>query len=238
MRRFLVFALLLPACAAVGQDVVSQGGGPRVLKFSPDSVLLIKEIGALVGHQEGVLKVLLAPPRKGNLTGVQPVDLAEGDEIGMAEGKRLRAISELKPLYDAAPVGSEFTLGVRRDGRPIVVKFRRQSPGEMGSGGLIMIRPGDEEGTRLFPALGFRLKDEPYGLTVEEVLPGGPFPVQPGDGIRSLNGKKTGTVEEFETVLATIEVGQETALLISRGGTERTFRAPRPEAHGTVVKVR
>lgn len=237
-HALLLLALLAPASVAPGQEVVSKGDSPRVLKFSPDSVLLIKEIGTLVGHQEGVLQVLLAPPRDRHLSGVQAVDLAEGDEIGMAEGKRLQTISELKPLYEEAPVGSEFTLGIRREGRPMVVRFQRQSPEEMGSGGVMMIRAGDEEGTRLFPALGFRLKEGPDGLAVTEVLPGGPFPVHQGDTIRSLNGKKTGSVEEFESALASVGIGAETALLVSRDGTETTFRAPRPEPRGTVVKVR
>ena len=210
------------------------------MKFSPDSVMLIKEIGALVGNQEGTLKVLLAPPQGRDLSGVQSVDLAEGDEVGMAAGERILLVSELRELYESAEVGSEFKLGVRRSGKPIVVTFTKKDPEEMGSGGMMMIRREgpEQEGSSLFPALGFRLKEETGGLTVTEVLPEGALEVNAGDHILSLNGNKTQTLEEFESVLAAIEVGKAMKLLVKRGGKDLTLNAPRPEPKGTILKVK
>lgn len=240
--RTIALALLIPALAltAGAQESVSKAHGPKVLKFSPDSVILIKETATLIGHQHGVLKVILTPSGGRELTGVQAVDLAEGDELGMAAGKRITNVAELRKLYEEAPAGSEFKLGVRRQGRPIVVVFTRKDSSEMGSGGLMIVKAGDPkaDGTSLFPALGFALKQDTKGLSVAEVLPDGPFALKTGDTISSLNGTPTTTLEEFESVLGSIKAGEQVVLLLNREGNQLTLQAPRPEPRGTVLKVK
>jgi len=230
--------LLYPAGA---QEFTAKGDAPRTLKFKPDSVVLLKELGVLVGHEQGVLKVLFAPPRGAKVKGVQRVDLAPGDEVGMAAGKRIRLAGELRELYEAAGSGSEFKLGVRREGKPIVATFIKKDPEELTAGAGMMITRSedpDEEGSRLFPALGFRLAEEGGGLAVTEVFPGGAFELRTGDRINSLNGRPVPTLQAFDSVLSSIEVGEEAALLVRRKGTELTFSAPRPEPRGMILKVK
>ena len=233
----LALSLASPAGA---QEITAKANAPKTLKFKPDSVVLLKELGVLVGHEQGVLKVLLAPPSGGKVKGVQTVDLATGDEVGMAAGKRIRLAGELRELYEGADTGSEFKLGVRREGKPIVVTFTKKDPEELAAGGMMIIRPDDpeEEGSRLFPALGFRLAEEGGGLIVTEVLPGGPFELKTGDRIHSLNGEPAPTLQAFESVLASIEVGDEATLLVRRKDTELTFSAHRPEPRGMILKVK
>jgi S1-C subfamily serine protease len=227
------------ACSAGAQEFTTKAGGPTVLKFSPDSVVMLKEVGALVGQDKGVLKILLAPPSSRKLTGVQTVDIATGDEVGMAAGKRIHIVGELRELYESAETGSEFKLGVRREGTPIVVTFTKKDPAELSAGGMMVIKAeAPEEGSSLFPALGFRLKEVPEGLTVTESFPAGAFSLETGDLVRSLNGTPVITLKEFETTLQSIEVGEATTLVLSRKGKELTFSAPRPEPRGTVVRIK
>lgn len=236
----LVLVLLVGLSSAPAQKFVSESPNQKVMKFDPDSVMLVREIGALIGNQEGVLRVLLAPPPSSKVSGVQRVDLATGDEVGMAGGRRIHEIGELRKLYDSAAVGSEFKLGVRREGKPIVVTFTRKSPEDLASGGMMMItREGpSEEGSSVFPALGFRLTEGSGGLTVSEALGAGAFDLKTGDTIRSLNGKGVHTLQEFEDVLGTIEVGQNITIDVLRGGKEQSFSANRPEPRGTVVRIK
>ena len=115
----LVVLIALPVCGIVlAQETQTKTapGGMKMMRFSADNAFIVGEIGAVITEEKGIIKVLMIPPKEQRPKEMQEVDVAIGDEVGMAAGKRIKSLKELKDAYAQATIGEVFKLGVRREG--------------------------------------------------------------------------------------------------------------------------
>jgi S1-C subfamily serine protease len=161
------------------------------------------------------------------------VDLQRGDEVGMAAGKRVATIKELRAAYEGTRPGEEFKLGVRRDGRSIIVTFMRKDEKDMSGGGQMVIRrgPGDEN-SDLFPALGLELEKKGDIVVVTETLPHASKDIQKGDVVVSLNGTAVKNVALFARALDATKVGEMLNIELLRKDKKVSVSFARPEPRG------
>ncbi len=108
-------------------------GSARMMRVSSDQAFIAREIGAVMTEGKGVIKVVMIPPKEQRPAELQDVDLVIGDEVGMAAGKRIKTIQELRDAYANAPVGEVFKLGVRRGEQARVVPFVKKDEKEFGA---------------------------------------------------------------------------------------------------------
>lgn len=230
-----VLALVAPLTA---QGWSSSGGQQRTMvRFNADSSVMFREIMAIVADEGGTLKVAMVPPPDRRPEGMAAVDLQRGDEVGMAGGKRVKTIKELREAYDASKPGEEFKLGVRREGRPIIVTFTRKDEKDMPGGMVIRRGPGDEN-SDVFPALGLMLEKKGNTVIVNETMPHASKEFQKGDVVWSLNGTPIKNVADFAKTLDATKVGDELSIVLDRKGEKVAVKMPRPEPRGNVRMMR
>jgi hypothetical protein len=231
-----VFVLVVPLSA---QGWSSAGGQQRtMMRFNADSSVMLREIMAIVADEGGTLKIVMVPPPDRRPQGMAEVDLQRGDEVGMAAGKRIKTIKELHEAYNASKPGEEFKLGVRRDGRPIVVTFTRRDDKEMPGGGMVIRRGPGDQNSDVFPALGLMLEKKASAVVVSETMPHASKEIQKGDVVSSLNGTPIKNIADFAKALEAAKVGDELSFVLDRKGETVTVKMPRPEPRGRMQIMR
>jgi S1-C subfamily serine protease len=231
-----VFVLIVPLSA---QGWSSAGGQQRtMMRFNADSSVMLREIMAIVADEGGTLKIVMVPPPDRRPQGMPDVDLQRGDEVGMAAGKRVKTIKELRDAYNASKPGEKFKLGVRRDGRPIVVNFTRKEEKEMPGGGMVIRRGPGDENSDVFPALGLMLEKQGSAVVVSETMPHASKEIRKGDVVSSLNGTPIKNVADFAKALDATTVGDELSFILDRKGENVTVKMPRPEPRGNMRIMR
>ena len=132
-RRTAVAAVLVAAVSCIaavpaqGQQMQEPSGGARTMRFNANSVVFIRELGAIVALEQKALVVKMVAPKDRRAKEMADVDLQVNDEVGMANGTRVTTIKEFRSLYEKTPVGSEFKMGVRRAGRAVCGHCDHQS---------------------------------------------------------------------------------------------------------------
>jgi S1-C subfamily serine protease len=240
LRRSVSALLVSVLCVAMlsAQNPPSTGGQRTMMRFNADSSVMLREIMTIVSYEGGALKIMMVPPADRRPEGMPAVDLQRGDEVGMAGGKRIKTVVELRAAYDASKPGEEFKLGVRRDGRPIVVSFTRKDEKDL-PGGMMTMRtgPGDEN-SDVFPALGLMLRKKGNDVVIDEAMPHASKEFQKGDVVRSLNGSSLKNVADFAKALDATKVGDKLTFAIDRKGETIEVSFPRPEPRGGMRMMR
>jgi PDZ domain-containing secreted protein len=216
-------------------------GGMKMMKFSADNALIMGEIGAIITEEKGLVKVLMIPPKEQRPKEMQEVDLAIGDEVGMAAGKRIKSIKELKDAYTHATVGEVFKLGVRREGEARVVSFVKKDEKDMPKGQRMVIRQGGlggDENSDFFPAFGIGIEKKGSDIVISETLPNAPKDLKKGDVVKTLNGKEIKSVADFNKEFDATKIGGTLTLELVRDGKQVVVSAPRPEPKGPVMMRR
>ena len=181
-----------------------------MLRFNADEAVLLREIGTMVTleAESKKLKVRVLP-----IQGGPEVDVKDGDEVGMANGKRVGTIVQLRKLYDDAKEGEEFKLGLRREGRAHIVAFERKEDSGMEGGGHMVIRSGPGgENEDIFPALGFGIATSDGKTTVNIMMPNAPKEMSDGDEVVSINGTAVKTSADFSRQLDATTVGDDLSM--------------------------
>jgi len=142
MLTLIAVITMLAETRVVAQDAKPEPGKKiqRRMELKGENAYIIREIGAVVSEEGGKIKVMMVPPQDRGGDDLQRVDLAEGDEIGMASGKTINSTKQLQEAYDKAKVGSEFTIGVRRDSKPHIVTIVKKDEKDMPKGMKMIIR--------------------------------------------------------------------------------------------------
>jgi S1-C subfamily serine protease len=239
-RLIVFFGLVLIASTAATAQTPSPQGQPqfRTFRFNADSSVMIREIMTIVADEGGVLKVAMVPPAGRRPEGMPEVDLQRGDEVGMAGGKRIKTIKELREVYAASKPGEEFKLGIRRDGRPVIVTFTRKDEKEMPGGNMVIRTGPGGENSDIFPALGLMLEQKGGAVVVSETMPHASKEIQKGDAVVTLNGAAVNTVSDFAKALDATKVGEKLTFVLSRKGEKVTVSFPRPEPRGGMQIIR
>jgi S1-C subfamily serine protease len=231
-------AMMCGVLAAQETQVKTTPGGARMMKFSSDNAMIVREIGAIITEEKGTIKVMMIPPKEGRPQDIQEIDLVIGDEVGMAAGKRVKSLKELKDAYEKAPVGEQFKIGVRRQGEAHVVSFVKKDEKDMPKGGQMVIRqggPGGNENSDFFPAFGIGILKKGSDITISEVLPNAPKDLKKGDVVKTLNGKEIKTIADFNKEFDATKIGGMLKLELVRDGKQVTVSAPRPEPAGRMI---
>lgn len=240
-RLLILFSLIYGGAGAQDTQGQPASGGMRTMRFSAENAFILREIGAVITEEKGMMKVVLVPPKDGRPQGMQEADLVAGDEVGMAAGKRVKSVKELKEIYAAAPVGEQFKLGVRRDGQAHIVMFVKKSEKDMPQGGRMVIRqggPGADENSDLFPAFGIGIEKKGSDIMVSETLPNAPKDIKKGDIVKTLNGKEIKTIADFNKEFDATKIGGTLTLELMRDGKQVIVEAPRPEPKGQMIMKR
>jgi S1-C subfamily serine protease len=230
-------ALALPSCTLSAQQIRTQGGA-TMMQLSAKNTVILKEIGAIVTEDKGKVKVLMIPPANQRPQNMPDVDLQIGDEIGMASGKSVKSITDLRDAYEKSEVGKEFKIGVRRDGQAHIVSFERKDEKDMPQGGGMVMRrdePGDEN-SDFFPAFGIGIKKEEAGVVISQVLPNAPKDLKIGDVVQSLNGTPVKNAKDFTKAFDDTKIGGNLKLELLRDGKPVSVTAKRPEPRQQIIR--
>jgi len=227
IQRHTLLILLL-TCAtvfALGQERKARSGGRQMIQVNADETVVMLEIGTLVILEEKALRVQLLP-----IPGGRSVDIQDGDEVGMANGKRMSSIDALRAEYEKVKEGEEFKMGIRRDGRSHIIAFVRKDGGNIGGGGRMVVRRGPSgDNEDIFPALGFGIVTSDGKTTVNLMMPSAPKELAEGDEVVSINGKAVKTSADFSQELDATEIGGKLNMTFRRGDKEYTVAMDRPE---------
>jgi len=212
------------------------GGGRQQMRFNVDETVLMPDAGTAITLQkeDNTLRIMPLP-----IPGGPTLDLKEGDEVGMANGKRVKTIKELREIYEASKPGEEFKLGIKRDGRAQIVTFERKEMNSMPGGGRMVMRTAPEgDDQDVFPALGFGIVTNAGKTTVSLTFPEAPEEIAEGDEVVSINGKKVSTAADFSKELDGTKVGGDLAMTFRHEGKEYTVKMKRPEPQGGMMRMR
>jgi PDZ domain-containing secreted protein len=240
----LVVLIVLPVSGVLlAQETQTKTapGGMRMMQFSADNALIIGEIGAVITEEKGIVKVLMIPPKDQRPKEMAEVDLVIGDEIGMAAGKRIKTIKELKDAYAHATVGEVFKMGVRREGQAHVVSFVKKDEKDMPKGQRMVVRQGGPQGDEnsdFFPAFGIGIEKKGSDIVISETLPNAPKDLKKGDVVKTLNAKEIKSIADFNKEFDATKIGAALTLELMREGKKVVVSAPRPEPKGPVIMRR
>jgi S1-C subfamily serine protease len=232
--KLLVLCLVsVSSCVATQaqeHDGKKEVGGQKIMKFKAGDVVLMREVGALITAEKGKLKVMMMPPKEGRPQDMPDVDLSIGDEVGMVNGKRIKELKELKEEYERTPIGGEIKLGLRRDGQAHIISFVKKDDKDMPHGGQMIIRQGKpDDDSDVFPALGISIAKKEDDIVISETMPNAPKNMSQGDIIKTLNGKKMATIDDFNKEFDATKIGSTLTFGLSRGGKTITVVTPRPQ---------
>lgn len=202
--------------------------------FSSDDAVILREVGAVVVAKENGLAVdlILGNHEK------ESDEIQKDDAVLMVNGKKVTTVKGLRKLYEDAPVGSKFKIGLKRGENVQIATFVRKSDEEMnksgGHGGMVM-RMEKKEGEVVLPALGVILATKKNTVVVIGTLPtiSKNFKTeipQEGDLFQSINGTSVTTAEEFDEAYSELSEGDNVTILFSRDGKEmkESFNKPKP----------
>lgn len=140
-----------------------ESAGQEMIRFSSDSSLMIREIGAILETGDDGLNVAIVMPAEARAEGYGDVDVRRGDLVLMINGRRVREIEVAREILGGAGIGDEIALGIRRGGDSVIARFALADPDSLperlvfdGSGG----GPGDGHGVAVERRMMFQGEGE------------------------------------------------------------------------------
>lgn len=237
--RILAVALLVVtrAVALQAHDEKPQKKQMRTMQFDADKAVMIDEVGMVVTEKDGKLSVDFVPPKEQRPKATAELDVAAGDEVGMAAGKRVGSVKLLRAVYDSVKPGDEFKLGLRRDGQSFIVSFRKMDAKDLPQKRMMVRGSESDEGVErdVLPALGVALEMTKKGVEITETFPNAPKEMSKGDLIVSLNGKAVTNLADFSAAYDKTEVGGELKFEIIHEGKTLTVVTKRNKPQGRVI---
>lgn len=163
--------------------------------------------------------------------------LKESDVIVSVDGQKIERSGDLPPIIGATAPGTQVTLGIVRDGKPMTVPLVvGELPADLTAGGVSAANPGAEpaKGDALGLAVRELTADEREqsgiddGVLVENVTGSSARRVglRPGDVVIMVGRKRVSTVAEFKAAAAAMPKGEAAMLLIRRGGNNSFIALP------------
>ncbi len=154
--------------------------------------------------------------------------LEQGDVIRSFKGQTVESADRLRSLVASTDPGTQVTLGILRDGKPLTLKVTLgEQPASMAGAGGTGQAPG--EGTlqgisvqNLTPSIRQQLglPATVHGVVISDLDPNSPAAesgLQPGDVIQSINRQPVGSLADFNRLAAGAK--GEVLLRVNRQGT-------------------
>lgn len=152
--------------------------------------------------------------------------LRSGDRIVSLNGRSVNSRQELGQALRGKRAGESVALMIARGRKTIGITV---TLGERGK-----TAPAQPQPTQPKPApsaggawLGAAIQDGPDGVSITEVARGGPIRaagLRPGDVLKSLNGQRITTVDQFASLFARLRPGQTVTLEVERDGWSKSVR--------------
>ncbi len=145
----LVALLLGTASTAEAQVIVKKtrkDSTARMMTFDANKVMIVPEVGGIVKLDGKELRVDRIQPVESRKEVYRAVDLREGDQVLLVNGKRVKSIEALREAYDGVATGSEVKLGLQRGEELLSVAFPKADPKDLP--GVRIIRRGGKDGSR------------------------------------------------------------------------------------------
>ena len=232
--------LSLAAPAAHAQCVVVQNG--------PPDGFVIRELGAVIVPDPAGDAALVEHTfdREQRPAAYRDVDIAAGDRVLAANGKRVRSAKEVEAAYGAVAVGGQVELGIERKGasgpQRRIVAFAKADPAKMPQPQMRMVRieGSPDAEVEVMPALGVVLSQKHAAgspVEVTAVLPNGDDLFRAGDRVVSLDGKPVADLADFGERWDAIAVGAPVKMVVENGGKRRDLafaRKKAPEGQRTI----
>ena len=233
--RMLLFVFLFSTVSFSQEKKEQPAPVMRQMQFNAESAVILRELGAVVAEEKGIVSVKFLPPKDRRPKEAAGEDVENGDEVGMANGKRVSTAAELRKIYDEAAVGSEFKLGVRRNGQAHIVRFVRKDPKDMSGGMMVVGGDGKEGSTKFLPALGIGLEQRGQAVVIARTLPNVPEGLKEGDEIQFLNGSRISKVEDLMKAYEEVKIGDNLKFGLLRAGSKAEFSAVKKNPPGQMM---
>lgn len=230
--------------------LISAAGAQMTVRFDPENNLLLPEIGAIAGVDEGTNAVTFGTvlPKEVRPEEYRDLDVQQGDTVLMMNGERIRDVASMRALYDELPAGGEVKLGLKRGEERFLVKFAKLDPEVLAAGGpgtvishgggrttTRMIRTGDGGDVELVPELHALVGERDGGLQVVTVI--ATSDLQEGDAVTALNGRSVDSLDAFRELYEAVKIGDGLRFTVRRDGETvavSTIKAERPQ--GMVIR--
>lgn len=226
-----------------------EGGAPRMQMITAESgeIFIIPECECLAMMKDSVISILAVLEPEKRPAKYKSIDIQKGDVLMMLNGKKLTDATLLRTLYDSLAMGAEIKLGLKRNGKPMIVSYQKGEPIEGGNMKMVMNTDGDTPGG---PGGGRVVKqfaggedfDEidalvPLGIligiskgkaVVADLLPmagevyGEKTPATK-DELVSIDGKPVKGMETIESLRPSLVTAKKGTVVVKRDGKEITF---------------
>ncbi len=201
---------------------------------------LLKELGAAIASDDGVVKVLNVMPASQRPASYKDVDLQQDDIVLMANGKRLAVTKDLQSIYDDLKVGDELKLGIKRKEEMHLVSLKKGDPKDLPKIQMKVMHVGDDDNEATFPAVGVVMKLKGKDIVIDELLPGETavqkVDVKAGDVLLSINGQHVKSLKEYTDAFNEIEVGKSITWALRRGEAQHSVTFSRPQPKTMMIK--
>ena len=217
-------------------------GAQQMMMMKAGENFFIPELMAMIEGQEKDVVIANKLPGTNLPKEYQALDVKKGDIIMMINGKNITKVAEMEKIYNELTIGQEIKLGVKREGVPHLVSFKKADPKNMP--GLVMRKVNVDEGGAVdsvagsgqkiikmtpggdlypLPEIGLIISAKDNAIKVEVVIPMGdkkPFTeaLQEGDIIRSIQGKNVTNKDELKKIYDPIAIGESGQLAFERAG--------------------
>ncbi|TAK55177.1 MAG: PDZ domain-containing protein [Bacteroidetes bacterium] len=240
---FITLVLLfLLSPAAYAQKKVIREGGPQMWTSGGGDIVDIPELAIFISQEGEKISVTNVMDVNVRPKGYEDVDIQLEDIIMMANGKRVKNLSELKSFYEDSKPGTTINLGIKRGEKMLIASFDKADPEKLPKRKMIIRQSGDEDFLGI-PQVGLFIASKGKKLVVSEVLenakeelPGAD--VKQGDEVIKLNGKPLGSFKELSSQYEKLVVGDKVEFIISRSGREHTISFKKPKDEGGMKVIR
>jgi len=207
----------------------------RTMKLDADKAVMIDEAGMIVTEKNGKLTVEFIPPKERRSKETAELDIVEGDEIGMADGKRMTSAKLLRKTYESIKPGDEVKLGLRRNGNSFIVVFTRKDTKDLPNRMIIRSDASEGADVDVLPALGIAIQGTDGELVITKTFPNAPEEMVQGDIIHSINGTTVKTLHDFSGIYDKVEIGATLKIGLLRKGKPVTVVTTRNKPQGKMI---
>jgi S1-C subfamily serine protease len=209
--------------------------------FSADKTFMLNELGAIITEKEKTLTVERIPPKQSRPKEAQDIDLQKGDIVLMANGKRVKTISDLRATYEKTTISDDFKMGVKRGENQFIISVKKKSEEELAKAGGPMRRiMKSNDGDEILPALGLIISEKEKKVFVSKSLPNASenfkeFTPQENDIIASINAKPVTSAKEFVGAYDALETGAQVTIELIRKEKSATVTIAKPKPQGKMI---
>lgn len=204
-------------------------------------VFNLPEAGAVIVEDDTKLYIAAVMPADMRIEDYKSLDLQKDDVVIMVNGGKVTTASQLRSIYKDAKIGEMIKIAVKRDGKPIMVSFKKADPSKLPKMKIVTTDDGGEhEDVLVLPEIGVVVKDQSGKMVIESIFQtpdgeGSKDVLMKGDVLLSINGKKLKNVMQAQEILGKIGKGEMIKVGITRKGKQLEVGVPKLEMKNRIM---